>query len=176
MKRALSKISQSSSNSNSSHVSSSSKKRRLNVPHRVSKRRCYQSYTRTIPLAEAIRESTITKTGACMEIREKGGLVVDYFPNFYGSEKSIELFEKLEKEIEWNEPKDSSIVIFGKSIPIPRKQTAYGDAGITYHFSGNTVPAREWTDKSNETLIEIKNAQPLSKGRCRVGALVVEMF
>ena len=27
-----------------------------------------------------------------------------------------------------------------------------------------------------QALIEIKNAQPLSKGRCRVGALILEMF
>ena len=27
-----------------------------------------------------------------------------------------------------------------------------------------------------QALIEIKNAQPLSKGRCRVGALIVDMF
>jgi alkylated DNA repair dioxygenase AlkB len=34
--------------------------------------------------------------------------------------------------------------LFGKWINIPRKQTAFGDSGTTYTFSGNTVPAREW--------------------------------
>lgn len=35
--------------------------------------------------------------------------------------------------------------IFGKVYPLPRQQVAYGDPGITYKYSGTTVPALPWT-------------------------------
>ncbi|RVE54947.1 hypothetical protein evm_000314 [Chilo suppressalis] len=34
--------------------------------------------------------------------------------------------------------------VFGKVYPLPRQQVAYGDAGITYTYSGTTVPALPW--------------------------------
>ncbi|XP_070204502.1 DNA oxidative demethylase ALKBH2-like [Littorina saxatilis] len=34
--------------------------------------------------------------------------------------------------------------MFGKWVDIPRKQSAYGEPGLSYTFSGNTVPARPW--------------------------------
>jgi len=35
--------------------------------------------------------------------------------------------------------------IYGRWINIPRRQTAFGDDGTSYTFSGNTVPAKPWT-------------------------------
>jgi len=44
----------------------------------------------------------------------------------------------------YNSDEDSKVTIFGKRVAIPRKQMAYGDKGLTYTFSGVTVPAKSW--------------------------------
>ncbi|CAH2086895.1 unnamed protein product [Euphydryas editha] len=38
----------------------------------------------------------------------------------------------------------AQIKVFGKIYPLPRQQVAYGDPGITYTYSGITVPALPW--------------------------------
>ena len=52
----------------------------------------------------------------------------------------------------------SKVKIFGKVHPIPRKQSAYGDEGLTYKYSGTTVPALPWTPTLSmlRDLIQIK--------------------
>lgn len=44
--------------------------------------------------------------------------------------------------------------IYGKWRNIPRKQAAFGDMGLSYKFSGNTIPAKPWSP----TLLSIKSA------------------
>lgn len=36
--------------------------------------------------------------------------------------------------------------VFGKWHQIPRQQSAYGDEGIVYRFSGTSVPCKPWTN------------------------------
>ena len=38
----------------------------------------------------------------------------------------------------------NEVVMMGKTIKIPRKQTAFGDQGLSYNFSGVSVPAQPW--------------------------------
>ncbi len=38
----------------------------------------------------------------------------------------------------------------GKLLNIPRKQSAYGDKNISYHFSGTQVKAKDWIDVIKE--------------------------
>ena len=59
----------------------------------------------------------------------------------------------LEKEINYLSGDMSKVKVFGKWHDIPRKHTAYGEAGIKYTYSGVTVLAKPWT----ETLLLIKN-------------------
>ena len=35
--------------------------------------------------------------------------------------------------------------VFGKVHPIPRQQSAYGDPGVVYTYSGTKIPALAWT-------------------------------
>ena len=35
--------------------------------------------------------------------------------------------------------------VFGKIHPIPRQQSAYGDPGVVYTYSGTRIPALAWT-------------------------------
>ena len=50
------------------------------------------------------------------------------------------MFDKLESEIEYFTGPLAQVKIFGKSHPIPRQQSAYGDPGLTYRYSGTTAP------------------------------------
>ena len=55
------------------------------------------------------------------------------------------MFDQLESEIEYFTGHLAQVKIFGKSHQIPRQQSAYGDPGLTYRYSGTTVPAMQWT-------------------------------
>ena len=55
------------------------------------------------------------------------------------------LFDNLESEIEYFKGELATVKVFGKYHPIPRQQSAYGDEGLTYKYSGTTVPALPWT-------------------------------
>jgi alkylated DNA repair dioxygenase AlkB len=67
-----------------------------------------------------------------------------HLESMYEPEIANEIFELL-KTVEMNSDEDSQVMMFGKWINIPRKQTAFGDPGTNYSFSGNTVPATPWT-------------------------------
>lgn len=61
---------------------------------------------------------------------------------FYNKNKADILFQELIDEVVYD--KNSYVFIYGKKIKIPRKQTAFGDPGTTYTFSGSTVKAKPW--------------------------------
>lgn len=63
----------------------------------------------------------------------------------YSQEDADTLLKLCEQELVYNEGDLAMIKLFGKRIQIPRKQVAHGNTGLTYTFSGNTIPAREWT-------------------------------
>lgn len=62
---------------------------------------------------------------------------------FFDEKFSDELFRDL-KNIKYNTDEESKVRIMGKMIAIPRKQTAYGEPDVNYHFAGSTVSARNW--------------------------------
>ena len=76
----------------------------------------------------------------------KLGLNVDYYPKFFNKADSNALLERLETELQtYYESSLNEVKVFGKVHKIPRKQTAFGDSGLSYTFSGTTVPANSWT-------------------------------
>ena len=78
--------------------------------------------------------------------RPKLGLDVDYYPRFFRKNDSDALLEQLETQLQsYYEASKNEVKIFGKVHKIPRKQTAFGDSGLSYTFSGTTVPANIWT-------------------------------
>ena len=78
--------------------------------------------------------------------RPKLGLNVDYYPRFFTKRDSDSLLEQLESELQsYYEASRNEVKIYGKLYKIPRKQTAFGDSGLSYTFSGTTVPANSWT-------------------------------
>ena len=56
------------------------------------------------------------------------------------------MFDNLEEEIEYFQGELAMVKVFGKCHPIPRQQSAYGDPGLSYKYSGTTVPALAWTN------------------------------
>ena len=70
-------------------------------------------------------------------------LNLDYVQLFSKTEADT-LFQEAEKVIKYN--KDSKVFVHGKWHNVPRKQAAYGDAGLTYTFSGSTVAAQPWSN------------------------------
>ncbi|XP_039218652.1 DNA oxidative demethylase ALKBH2 [Crotalus tigris] len=80
--------------------------------------------------------------GPWKEIRAEG-LSCDYTV-LYGRVQADEAFQQLEKEVEYFEGEFTKLHIFGKWHDIPRKQVTYGDAGLTYTYSGVTFSPKPW--------------------------------
>ncbi|VDI81515.1 alpha-ketoglutarate-dependent dioxygenase alkB homolog 2 [Mytilus galloprovincialis] len=62
----------------------------------------------------------------------------------YSKEEADELLIKCAELLEYNTGQLAKVKVFGKWHDIPRKQVAYGDAGLSYKFSSTIVPARPW--------------------------------
>lgn len=62
--------------------------------------------------------------------------------NFYDKNRSSEIFELLNKNIIYEE--NVVVSLYGKNFNIPRRQVAYGDAGLVYKYSGNASCANKW--------------------------------
>lgn len=72
------------------------------------------------------------------------GLDIDYaviLPKYIADE----IFQNLQENIEYYRGDLSKVKVFGKWHEVPRQMVAYGDNGLLYHFSGNTMPAKPWT-------------------------------
>ncbi|XP_004379048.1 DNA oxidative demethylase ALKBH2 isoform X2 [Trichechus manatus latirostris] len=71
------------------------------------------------------------------------GLDCDYTVLF-GRAEADEIFQQLEKEVEYFTGALTRVQVFGKWHDVPRKQATYGDAGVTYSFSGLTLSPKPW--------------------------------
>ncbi|MGS2722410.1 alpha-ketoglutarate-dependent dioxygenase AlkB family protein [Porticoccus sp. GXU_MW_L64] len=65
-----------------------------------------------------------------------------YFPEFLTAAESDQLFAQLLENTPWQQ---SRIRISGRTLPIPRLNTWYGDAGANYGYSGTRLPLNPWT-------------------------------
>lgn len=71
------------------------------------------------------------------------GLDCDYTVLF-GKAEADEILRELEREVEYFTGALARVQVFGKWHSVPRKQATYGDAGLTYTFSGLTLSPRPW--------------------------------
>lgn len=71
------------------------------------------------------------------------GLDCDYTVLF-GKGEADEIFLELEQEVEYFTGALAKVQVFGKWHSVPRKQATYGDAGLTYTFSGLTLSPKPW--------------------------------
>ncbi|XP_040145299.1 DNA oxidative demethylase ALKBH2 isoform X2 [Ictidomys tridecemlineatus] len=71
------------------------------------------------------------------------GLDCDYTVLF-GKTEADEIFRQLEEKVEYFTGALARVQVFGKWHSVPRKQATYGDAGLTYTFSGLTLSPKPW--------------------------------
>ncbi|KAM4710040.1 DNA oxidative demethylase ALKBH2 isoform 1-T2 [Discoglossus pictus] len=91
---------------------------------------------------EEIRDCLLSETYIWKKIQAQS-LDCDYTALFSKIE-SDELFQQLEKEIQYFSGDQSRVQVYGKWHNIPRKQVTYGDKGLTYTFSGITLSPKPW--------------------------------
>ncbi|NWZ74412.1 ALKB2 demethylase, partial [Acrocephalus arundinaceus] len=76
------------------------------------------------------------------EIRAEG-LSCDY-RILFGKAEADEIFQELEREVEYFEDDLTKLQVFGTWHKIPRKQVTYGDPGLSYTYSGVTFHPKPW--------------------------------
>lgn len=109
---------------------------------------------------------------------QESGLDLVYQSGFYSEDRADAIFQYL-STIEFNTDEQSAIRIGGEYRQIPRKQVAFGDPGTRYHFSGISVPAREWTaellqirDEVTEYLIQNSIIPP----ELRINFMLINLY
>lgn len=73
--------------------------------------------------------------------------VVNYHGRILGEEESKNYYERLDSNVPWQH---DEVVLFGKHIITARKVAWYGDAGLSYTYSGTTKQALPWTPELGE--------------------------
>jgi alkylated DNA repair dioxygenase AlkB len=71
---------------------------------------------------------------------------VEYYPEFLSPIEAEHYKQGLLTSVEFNSEEESKVrqPFSRDKIAIPRRQTAYGDVGTFYKFTGCVVPARPW--------------------------------
>lgn len=96
---------------------------------------------RKIDVAEALRD--LARKTVDWRKTAAEGLDVDY-ALLLSRSLADELMMRLEEAVEYYDGELSKVKVFDKWHNIPRQQVAYGDEGMSYKFSGITVPAKTW--------------------------------
>ena len=74
------------------------------------------------------------------------GANVTYDSHFLPPALASRILHDLMAEVVFNRPEDSSVVLFGRRLLVPRLQVAYGDPETCYEFSRCLVHARPWSE------------------------------
>lgn len=90
---------------------------------------------------------------------------VSYDGEFYAFAKAEHLKNQLLKEIPWRQNK---IKVFGKVHNEPRLTQLYGDAGISYGYSGIQFDALEWSPTLRQIKEDVEQAAGTSFNVCLV--------
>ena len=75
---------------------------------------------------------------------------IEYYPNFFEIDRSDDFFEKLQREIPWQQ---DDITVYGKTHPQPRLTALFGNEGKPYSYSNIVMQPNAW----NPLLMFIKN-------------------
>ncbi len=82
------------------------------------------------------------------------------YEQFFSDE---DYFDQLKNTITWEE---KEIVLFGKKIMQPRLVAFYGNDGISYKYSGQSMVAKAWNDVLQEIKEKIKTDTGLTFNSC----------
>ncbi|GBL99934.1 DNA oxidative demethylase ALKBH2 [Araneus ventricosus] len=64
------------------------------------------------------------------------------YQQYFSKEEADQIFDELERKIEYFPSEVETVFIYNKRYSVPRKVSAYGDKNFTYTFSGNTLPTK----------------------------------
>jgi len=78
------------------------------------------------------------------------------------------LFNALRAEINWQQ---EQIVMYGKSHPVPRLSAWYGDAGVSYSYSGISASAISWTPS-----LKIIKQKIEAFSQCRFNGVLINLY
>lgn len=93
---------------------------------------------------------------------------LNYFPDFIEINRQRPIFERLLNELDWQQ---EHIMLYGKSMPIPRLQAWYGDPNSNYAYSGLTMAPQPWL----AILTELKMAVE-QHCHCRFNAMLANLY
>lgn len=104
-------------------------------------------------------------------------LSLHYYPGYLNEDRCEHLIDRL-TDLTYDD--NSQVFVYGKWMRIPRKQTAFGDTGISYRFSGTEVPARAWTpflqDLANEITEYLRNRNLLPDDCAGINFVLVNYY
>lgn len=94
----------------------------------------------------SLRTASYTHAPDAVEALNSAGAALEYDPAFIAEKSSFHLLNALLDAVEFDSPEASRIrkPFSSDWVEIPRRQSAYGDPGTHYRFSGTTVAARPW--------------------------------
>ncbi|XP_025842408.1 DNA oxidative demethylase ALKBH2 [Vulpes vulpes] len=98
--------------------------------------------SRKRPRAETLPNAGPLASPTWRHIRAEG-LSCDYTVLF-GKAEADKIFQELEQGVEYFTGALARVQVFGKWHSVPRKQATYGNAGLTYTFSGLTLSPKPW--------------------------------
>lgn len=81
---------------------------------------------------------------------------VNYYKDFLTQEKADKYYKLFENKLTYNSELDSKVTLPSGEFYIKRKQVAYGDPSVIYHFAGVSSIARSWDDKNDPICIVLK--------------------
>ncbi|NXD31104.1 ALKB2 demethylase, partial [Spelaeornis formosus] len=84
----------------------------------------------------------LEEAGAVREIRAEG--LRCQYRILFGKAEADEIFQELEKEVEYFEAHLTKLRVFGTWHAIPRQKVTYGDPGLSYTYSGVTFRPKPW--------------------------------
>ena len=67
---------------------------------------------------------------------------IEYYPDFFSSDKGNELFLKLQNEIPWQQ---DNITVYGKTHAQPRLTALFGNEGKPYGYSNIVMQPHHWS-------------------------------
>jgi len=112
-------------------------------------------------------ERKVIKTRVKTNIIDEG-LNVFFHPMFYTRREAYDILQKLEAEIVYDSPEDSSVIINGERQNIRRQHVAHGDEGLVYTFCERTMDTRAWTPVLAKVRDDIEKALGLRFNFCLV--------
>lgn len=80
---------------------------------------------------------------------------IDYYPHFFSESEANALFQKLFKEVPWQQ---DNITIFGKTYEQPRLTALFGNDGKPYSYSNITMQPHPWSALLLDIKSKVENA------------------